>query len=170
MPENILTQAYMTSFKRAATATRRVFGEDMTEEQLLFSLTPGGTNIYWTLGHLVWTNDSLFNLAHGFSLSCPEHFQQRFEIATKPPTSLTGMPSVGELLTLYDEVQERALANHQDRPDSLLDEPFPEGTPLHMFFRTPRRFYDLFPFHTGYHAGQVSLLRRAQGLPSKLMG
>jgi len=166
MTSSLVTNGLIETIRASSGAVRRAIGNDLEPKHLGVRLYPGGSHLMWLIGHLAWTADMLMNRELGHAPILPDHYAGLFQGRTKALDDLTTYPSLDDVLKGYDVAHQLALERLTNRDDALLDVPFNEGTVAHKIFTVPRAMLGRMAFHIGYHGGQISTLRRMQGLPS----
>jgi hypothetical protein len=143
--------------------------QDLTNAQLVHTLGASGTHILWSLGHLVWAYDFAMATALGLKPQCPPRYHELFAFSTHPAKDVAVYPPMAEMHRLANEGLARVCARMATLADAELAAPVPSDHPLAAYFPSLDHFLSMGAIHTGYHIGQVSLLRVAQGMPG-LMG
>lgn len=138
--------------------------EGLTAENLVFQLPPSRTHILWTIGHLAWSRDRFLNGTLGATPVLPDSYGELFTFQTEPVADASAYPPLDEVLAQYQAAHEAGVARLGDMKDSDLARELPEESPIREVFPTVGALLGGTPFHEGYHAGQITLLRRAQGL------
>lgn len=139
-------------------------GKDLTPQQMVHQIPPGTTHIAWTLGHLAWDCDALAGPLIGRKPALSATWNKLFSYKVEPINYPSHYPALGELLSTYEEVIEGFAAHLEREPDHRLEEELPDDHPLRPTFPRVGDLLGANSFHTGYHAGQITMLRRAQGL------
>lgn len=137
-----------------------------TNEQLTFTQGSSRSHILWLLGHLVWAYDAAVGSSIGLKPMLPPRYSELFAFSTKPSTNVADYPPLEELLARANECFERACARIATLTEAELAAPLSPHHPLAKAFPSLDHFLSMGPFHTGYHLGQIGLLRAAQGMPS----
>lgn len=143
-------------------------GEGLTAENLVFQLPSSRTHILWTIGHLAWSRDWFLNGTLGAAPALPDAYGELFAVQTQPLADASKYPALDELLGQYQAAHEAGVAQLGDMRDADLARELPEGSPIREIFPTVGALVCGTPFHEGYHAGQITLLRRVQGLDAGL--
>jgi hypothetical protein len=158
----LLTQiAALRSLKVLA---HRILAGTLTQEQLTYQLVPHGSHILWLTGHLAVTNDLAMGPTLGLEPVMPHEASELLQFGAKPMADAGLYGSFEDyrriLLESFDRLSER-LSTMED--EELLI-PLPENSALAKLLPYRGSLLAMWQFHTGYHLGQVTLLRRAQGL------
>lgn len=135
---------------------------------LIFSIAPSRTHILWLTGHIACALDWMSAGAMGAPVEVPQRFAPLFSIGSQPVPDASHYPPLGELMLLLNRAIEATIARTLALRDEELERPLPEEMPVAKFFPTVGDLLAGAAAHTTYHAGQIALLRRAQGLPSGL--
>lgn len=130
------------------------------EEHWLFRVGEA-SNAYWTLGHLVGYRHRLLT-ALGQPSEPPTWWEGTFAGGTTPPATLD--PPAEDLLADFTATGELLVARLSEVDDATADadcgREMPNGS------RTVEGMAHFLYFHEAYHIGQISLLARAQNLPT----
>lgn len=138
--------------------------DDLTPQQAVFQLPHSKTHILWIVGHITMGLDLMVSATIHRKPLLPEAHNMRFSIGTKPTANPADYPSLQEMIGNLVRVTEEVADHLEAQDDSILDQKIPEYLPFHMLGPTIREFLVKGDSHTGYHAGQVTMLRAAQGL------
>lgn len=157
-------QAFAHQTRTDARSVVLLTGKDLTERQIVHQIPPSNTHIAWILGHLAWDCDALTAPPLGRKPTLPQSWNKLFAYKIEPIAYPSHYPPLAELLATYQEVVEDFAAHLERTPDERLGDPLPEDHPLQATFPRLGDLLSANSFHTGYHAGQITLLRRAQGL------
>lgn len=148
-------------------ALRSLDGE-LTADQAAFCLPPSRSHILWLTGHLALSLDRMTALAIGGEMVVPESYMPLFGMGSQPQPDAAAYPSLAELKAALGKVLEAAASRILTLKDSDLARPLPETLPVARVFPTLGELLAGAVFHTSYHAGQIGLLRKAQGIPTGL--
>jgi hypothetical protein len=146
-------------------ADRTLKGE-LSNDARFYQVTPGSAHIQWLVGHMGFAIDRVAMPAFGVAPAFPDGYQPIFGWSTKPTDDRAAYPSWAEVTeALYG-----AIARLRDHvagvPVSEFGRPLPEAHPFAKMIPARGAVISFTAMHTSYHLGQVSTLRRAQGLPS----
>ena len=146
-------------------ADRALSGE-LSESARFFQVAPGTAHIQWLVGHVAFAIDRVVMSAFEVKPALPDSYQPVFGWSVKPTDDHTAYPSWAEVT----EALSGSLARFRDHvaglPVSEFGRPLPEAHPFAKMIPSRSNVVSFAAMHTGYHLGQVSILRRAQGLPS----
>lgn len=153
----------LKTFRYAVSLLQKGFA-DVPEGEMRLQPLPSMNPPVWILGHLVATLGYIPK-ALGESLACPPVYLKWFGPGSKLEDLPADLPSKKELLAKLGEISERILTVLPEFTDGDLAKPNP--TP---FFRaelpTLRDIVEnLLVGHTMLHVGQMTVWRRAKGLP-----
>ncbi|MGF1574257.1 MAG: DinB family protein [Sumerlaeia bacterium] len=138
--------------------------DDLTPQQAVFQLPHSKTHILWIVGHITTGLDFMVSILIDRKPLLPESQNMRFFIGSVPSADAADFPSIQEMIGNLVRVTNEVAAHLEAQDDRVLDQLIPEALPFHMLGPTVREFLAKGDFHTGYHTGQVTLLRSAQGL------
>jgi hypothetical protein len=144
----------------------RTFKGDLPEEARFYQVTPGSAHIEWLAGHIALALDRVIMSAFEQPPALPESYQPIFGWNTKPSGDRAGYPEWSEVKAALDGAIARLRSHVASLPAGEFARPMPDSHPFAKMI--PRRggIVGFAAMHTCYHLGQVSTLRRAQGLPS----
>jgi hypothetical protein len=140
--------------------------DGLSDAQLRAPIAPGHHTGLWVLGHLVIAaNIGLKRLGAPHSL--PDDRMAAFGPGSAPdapvPPGVSKESLLAELLATPDLLEAAARSAGEAYLDEPHGAPWLAGTPL----KTRRdSIGQLFSYHVGYHIGQLSVYRRAAGLPA----
>ncbi|HYE26238.1 MAG TPA: DinB family protein [Clostridia bacterium] len=118
----------------------------------------------WVLGHLTHACQLLGGVI-GVPEWLPNDWAKRFGTGSMPVADVAMYATKDEALAILGDAQSR-IAQAVDRlDDSRLDQPFPDESYLYVFPTVRHALTQVLVGHTANHIGQVSLWRRAMGLP-----
>lgn len=138
--------------------------DDLTPAQLLFQLPGGSSSIHWLAGHLAWSQEAIVCASIGVQPALPAEYFKLFGIRSKASADGAGYPGMKQILEALKARTDAAHARLAGMTDADLGNPMPDGHPAKEFFGTIEGMLLRWPLHEGYHAGQITLLRKAQGL------
>lgn len=159
---NTAMQTYAAGIRAAKGLFLRALGEGLTPEQALHPLQPGSANILWLTAHLAYSTNATVLVANGGPSLVPDSWSKLFGIGSKADPTGTGYPSLEEAAAKFAEVADAGAALLESKDDLFLDEPLPPL--LARMFTDRRRLIAIVPIHIGYHTGQISMLKKVQGL------
>lgn len=163
MPSPTLT-SQVGAVRALHTLAHRLLRGNLTEEQLVFTLPNSSSHILWLTGHMAVTNDLALGPALGLQATLPREAAAMLTAGTRPVCDTATYEDFSNYRKVLLDSFER-LAGHLDTVDEAkLAEPLPEGSALAQLFPYSGSLLSMWQFHTGYHLGQITLLRRAQGL------
>jgi hypothetical protein len=119
----------------------------------------------WVIGHLTYTCQ-LLGGAIGLPEWLPNDFAKRFGTGSVPVADSGLYETKDNALAVLRDAQSR-IAHAVDRlDDSRLDEPFPDESYCDVFPSIRHALTQVLAGHPAYHIGQLTIWRRAMGLPS----
>ncbi len=141
-----------------------MIGEDLTPAQAAFRLPHGTSSILWLTGHLAVATGVMAARAVGTPRTLPARFSELFDLGAKVLDDPSAYPPLSELRAALSEQTERVADAVAALDPAVLETSTPPEIPVAAVFPTVGRFLAALPGHTMYHCGQITLLRRAQGL------
>lgn len=144
----------------------RVAVEDLTE-QLMVRQFPGVPNHpAWTVGHLVYSAQAIGGEL-GLAPWLPSSWDALFCTGSIPQPLAASYPSRSELLNALADAQARITQALSSLTSEALAAPLPDVRYRSVFPTVGHAIVHILSGHTSYHLGQLSLWRRAAGLPSQ---
>jgi len=145
---------------------------DLSDKEMVFQPQPSTNHALWLLGHIVTSEDGLILRWCGGRSAMPQDYRQLFFMGTRPQADPSVYPKKGEVLRVLAKVHAQALKVVKGLSAKQLDAR-PEG-----YDQMPEGARDLFwskgaciwhhAMHEASHAGQITLLRRLLGKPSRV--
>ena len=136
---------------------------EMTDEQLLARAAGSGNHAMWVMGHMATVDDNVVSAITGEPQRLPETFRTLFAAGSKPTDRAADYPSRQELTGAMNAARERLKQWIATLDDSTAFEPTPERM---RRFAPNRIVLGLtVSAHEMMHAGQVTAVRAALGLP-----
>jgi hypothetical protein len=135
--------------------------DDLSEQQMVEQPPEVPNHATWTLGHMIFSCQGVA-VELGVKPWLPDDWESRFGYGSTPVPDATHYPKKSEMLSLLSDasacLRDTLLAVDQSVLDrSLPDETMP--TMRHVLMQVVAG-------HSAYHAGQLSVWRRAIGMPS----
>jgi hypothetical protein len=161
-----LVSASLTTLDQLKWFTETVLKGDLPEPARFYQTVPGTAHIHWLVGHVAFALDRITLTALEGTPALPETLQPQVGWGSKPvpdPGAYANWDA--QLGYLYDSLG-RVRSHVATLTDSDLAQPLPNGHPFAKFIPTRGNMIPFSGYHSCYHLGQVTLLRRAQGLPS----
>ena len=118
----------------------------------------------WVIGHLTFTCQLLGGVV-GLPEWLPNDWAERFGTGSVPVDDATLYETKDNVLALLGDAQVKITQAVEQMNDSRLDEPFPDESYLIVFPTIRHALTQVLVGHTANHVGQVSVWRRAMGLP-----
>jgi uncharacterized damage-inducible protein DinB len=146
--------------------SRKISGDlisTVPEGKLAFQPCPTDNNVLWSLGHLAMTYNWLTGLAGGDAGKLPESYGGLFGGKSKPTGNAKDYPSLSELRMAFDDQYNRFVTTMEKLPEADLSTSVADKTG--GFASDKLDLIHKATWHEGWHAGQISSIRRALGLP-----
>ncbi len=135
---------------------------DWPEDKLTFQPSPTDNHALWTIGHLAATYQWFTTLLDGTRAPLPDNYNALFGTGSKPVADPAAYPPAADVRAHFDRAYERLVdLAARIRP---ADAAKPTIGDSHGFCRDRADVLDKAAWHEGWHAGQLSSLRRALGL------
>ena len=168
MAENSGIEVHKQSLSGLSGLFNAVLSDDLQDQHLTHQVLPSRSHIIWNVGHIAWAFDRVVRPALGLDPVMPESYVEMFAMGSQPVADRAKYPALDELRQAVGTAVDSFLSRLDSLTDSDLAKPLPDSSPIRELFPTLGAFLGATVFHTGYHAGQIALLRRVQGLPSGL--
>ncbi|MEO0513349.1 MAG: DinB family protein [Planctomycetota bacterium] len=123
----------------------------------------GGGNAAYAAGHIAFTDDSVLTMIAGQESELTEAEKTLFGGGATPSEQPSDYPSRQRILELFAERREKLLAYFRGLGDDELTAAV-EG-PMAQFGDTRAKLMASLAWHEAMHAGQLTVIRRQQGLP-----
>jgi hypothetical protein len=119
----------------------------------------------WTIGHLIHVLQ-LIGTVIGIQRTLPPEWIVRYGPGSKPVADITVYETKEDLIALLLESRIRLAEAVSELDDSPLDQPFPDPAYLDVFPTVRHALNQVLVGHTAFHIGQLSVWRKAMGLPA----
>jgi hypothetical protein len=137
--------------------------EGFPEEQLVHQLAPGDVHALWILGHLAVSDEWIEGMIAPFESRLPAHYKKSFGHKSIPIPEPGYYPMLPEVREHFESSRRQLIAAVENaEPEQLLRELGDAGV---GFASDPLDAVNKTAWHEGWHAGQLSRIRRAIGLP-----
>ena len=118
----------------------------------------------WVLGHLTHACQMLGGVVE-IPKWLPDDWASRFGTGSVPVADLSRYETKANALLILQDAQSRIIQRVEQLDNGPLDQPFPDPSYLVMFPTIRHALTQVLVGHTANHVGQVSVWRRAMGLP-----
>jgi hypothetical protein len=118
----------------------------------------------WVIGHLTFACQ-LLGGAIGLPSWLPNDWAKRFGTGSVPVADASLYETKTDALAILRDAQVRITQAVAQMDDSRLDEPFPDESYRDVFPTIRHALTQVLVGHTANHIGQLSVWRRAMGLP-----
>lgn len=118
----------------------------------------------WIIGHLTFTCQLLGGVI-GLPEWLPNDWAKRFGTGSVPAADASLYEAKDNALAILGSAQTKITQAVEQMNDSHLDEPFPDESYLEVFPTIRHALTQVLVGHTANHIGQLSVWRRAMGLP-----
>ncbi len=153
---------------RACAALVRTALDGVTMNQAVFRCEAGGNHMLWNAGHIAWSLSVDLGETIGVPPQLPPVYNRLFAFGSDTLADAKEYPSIEEILDVIEETAERVASFLESLDDMFLESPLARDSPLSDYYPTVGELVASNGFHTGYHLGQIGLLRRIQGLSPAL--
>ena len=118
----------------------------------------------WVIGHLTYTCQMLGGVIE-LPQWLPDGWAKRFGTGSMPVADASLYETKQNSLAMLSDAQSRIIQAVERLDDSHLDEPFPDESYRDVFPTIRHALTQVLVGHTANHIGQLSVWRRAMGLP-----
>ncbi|MEW5979290.1 MAG: DinB family protein [Acidobacteriota bacterium] len=118
----------------------------------------------WVIGHLTVTCQKLGGVI-GVTEWLPEDWVRRFDTGSMPVADVGRYESKDKALAMLRQAQLRITQAVEQLDSARLDEPFPDESYRDVFPSIRHALTQVLVAHSANHIGQLSVWRRAMGLP-----
>ena len=118
----------------------------------------------WTIGHLAHSCELLCGVA-GAPPWLPDGWAARYGTGSVPVADGGAYEAKDDALAVLRDAQSRLAAAVARLDDSSLDSPFPDASYREVFPTVRHALTQVMVGHTAMHVGQLTVWRRAMGLP-----
>ena len=134
---------------------------DLTENEMVEQPKGIPTHGTWTLGHIILSCQGI-SVELGIEPWLPDEWESNFGYGSKPHTDMLLYPNKSGLLAMLTDSKNRLCETLLNLDMSVLGKKLPDNTLPTM----GHLLLQVVVAHTAYHAGQLSVWRRAIGKPS----
>jgi hypothetical protein len=118
----------------------------------------------WVIGHLAYSCQLLGDVI-GLPGWLPNDWAKRFGPGSQPVADPSAYESKESALVILGDAQSKIIQAVERLQDARLDEPFPNPQYCEVFPTIRHALTQVLVAHTAHHVGQVTVWRRAMGLP-----
>lgn len=118
----------------------------------------------WLIGHLIFSCQELAAVV-GVPPWLPRDWARRYGPGSAPHSDASGYVSKQEALAMLRDAQTRLTEAVEKLGDEDLDRPLPQESLRNLFPTVRHALTQVLIGHTAYHIGQMSVWRKALGLP-----
>jgi hypothetical protein len=118
----------------------------------------------WVIGHLTHSCELLAEVV-GVPPWLPQGWANRFGTGSVPVANLSACESKDQALAILDESRSRLTHAVERLDNAFLDQPFPDPSYRDVFPTIRHALTQVMVGHTAMHVGQLTVWRRAMGLP-----
>jgi uncharacterized damage-inducible protein DinB len=139
---------------------------DLKDDQLFVRAGGVGNHAAWIMGHVATVDDNIVSAMTGEPKRLPDSFRTLFGMGSSPTGNAADYPSRAELSEAMSATRQRMKGWIASLDESTAFEPIPER----MQRIAPNRIMlaVAVPSHEMMHAGQLTTIRAALGLPRLL--
>jgi hypothetical protein len=119
----------------------------------------------WTIGHITAATHLLARTI-GVTKWLPTEWVQNYRTGSIPVADASPYDAKHELLSKLSEAQSKITQAIEQMTDVQLDVPFPAESFRSVFPTIRHALTQVLIGHTAFHVGQISLWRKAMGLPA----
>ncbi|TVQ57019.1 MAG: DinB family protein [Phycisphaerales bacterium] len=136
---------------------------DFPAEAATKQLAPNGIHALWIVGHLAVSDEWIHGMIEPVESILPSRFKSLFGHNSTAVADSSHYPDLASLRPLFDQTRQNLIRSVMRAEASALNRPLgEEGV---GFAETPLDAVNKIHWHEGWHAGQLSDLRRELALP-----
>ena len=139
--------------------------DDLSDEQMVVQQAGVANHPAWTVGHLTFVLHMIGSIV-GLGRPIPDAWIERFGPGSSAVSDPQAYGPKAEVVSRLRETTDAIVAAINLLDGSALDEPFPDPAFLDVFPTVRHSLTQVLVGHTAFHVGQLSVWRRAMGLPS----
>jgi hypothetical protein len=140
--------------------------EELDEEAMVRQFPGIPNHPTWTIGHLVYSAEAVGGEL-GLAPWLPPSWMALFGTGSIPQSTASAYPSRAELLSALTDAEARITRALAALSPEALSTPLPDVRYRSIFPTVGHAAIHVLSGHTSFHLGQLSLWRRAAGLPSR---
>ena len=137
--------------------------DDIPAEKFCHKPVDGANHALWVLGHLAVTEDWFASTLANRESVIDESWGPLFGMKSEPSDDPTIYPSIDEIKSALERARQSLLTGFESLDEQQLQGPVPEE--LEGFAPNVGGAAYTLAWHEGFHAGQLSAVRRSLGLP-----
>ena len=123
----------------------------------------------WVIGHLTHSLELLGGVI-GLAPGLPDDWAKRFGTGSVPVADQNVYETKDRALAMLRDAESRINRGVEALNDARLDQPFPDEAYLEVFPTVRHALTQVLVGHTANHVGQLTVWRRAMGLPRMTRG
>jgi hypothetical protein len=162
-----LKQRLHRQLQSARQLTEGLLATFKTPEQWTHQLCPSANHPLWCAGHMAVSDNFFLSLIDKSQVRGIDGFKERFDVGSRPTSNSSDYPPPAEVLAQMRERRQALLDALERLSEEDLSKPTPPGAP--DFLPDYASVFELAIWHEGLHSGQISVVRKALGMPP-LMG
>jgi uncharacterized damage-inducible protein DinB len=163
------TSALFETGKAALDLSRRCtlkLVDGIPPDKLCHQPVPNANHALWVLGHLACSDDFFATTLGNREPVIDAKWAELFGMGSKPTDDPGAYPPLEEIKAGLERAREAMLEAFRSMGEQKLQSPTPDD--WQAFAPTYAAVMASAAFHEGFHAGQLSAVRRSLGLPSAL--
>ena len=119
----------------------------------------------WVVGHLAFTCQMIGGVI-GLEPWLPADWEKRFGTGSVPVADAGAYEAKERALAILADAESRIARAVETLDDAHLDQPFPDASYHYVFPTVRHALTQVLVGHTSMHVGQLTVWRRAMGLPA----
>ena len=162
---NATVQTAKATLELARNITLKMI-DDIPADKTCHQAVRDTNHAVWVLGHTACTDDYFRTTLGGGEPVIDGSWNELFGGGSKPSADASAYPPIAEIKVKAAEAREAFVKWIDSLDDDTLNEPLPEK--LSFFAPNHAGLPITIAWHEGFHAGQVSAIRRDLGLPNAM--
>jgi uncharacterized damage-inducible protein DinB len=135
---------------------------DLSEEEMVLQPTGAANHAAWTLGHIIYSFQAIAGEL-GVKAWLPENWESRFGYGSLPSSVVPEHEHKRALLSTLEDSTRRLRAALLAMDERSLGDPLPDEKSRELLPTKAHALLQVVAGHTAYHAGQLTVWRRAIG-------
>ena len=137
--------------------------DDIPADELCTRPAGGGNHALWVLGHVASTDDVFAAIIGKRASVLDDSWESLFGMKSEPSDDPSVYPPLDEVKAAMDRSRQSLLSVYESLDEQQLLAPLPDE--LKQFAPNTGGVAFTIAWHEGFHAGQLSAVRRSLGLP-----
>jgi hypothetical protein len=161
-----LKERLQRQLKSARQLTEGLLSTFKSPEQWTHQIYPNANHPLWCAGHMAVSDNFFLSLIDKSQVRSIDGFKEKFDMGSRPSSQPSDYPPPEEVLAHLRERRRALLGALEKLSEEDLSKPTPPGSP--DFLPDYASVFETAIWHEGLHSGQISVVRKALGMPPLL--